>query len=104
MLFKVYARNCTCAKRISEATVDDLKNVIDNVFQQAWENDLIDILSDEDEDEIDIKKEDSAYSKIWAYWEENKEISAGDFAIVEKESFYDVKVPNVYYGDAFSIF
>lgn len=104
MLFKVYARNCTCAKRISEATVDDLKNVIDDVFQQAWENDLIDILSDEDEDEIDIKKEESAYNKIWAYWEENKEISAGDFAIVEKESFYDVKVPNVYYGDAFSIF
>lgn len=104
MLFKVYARNCSCAKRISEVTEKDLRNVIDDVLDLALEHGILDITSNNDPDEIDDVKEQQAYKKIWDYWNEYKHISAGDYEIVEKESIFDVQVPNVCYGDDSIIF
>jgi hypothetical protein len=103
MLYKVYAQNCVCAKRISKATEDDLNHVIDRVYDRASEAGLINDMT-EDGEEIDFDKMEKYYDQIRAYFDKNKNISAGDYMIVDVESMDDITIPNACYGDESFIF
>lgn len=103
MLYKVYAQNCRAAKRISKATEDDLNHVIDRVYDRASEAGLINDMT-EDGEEIDYDKMEKYYDQIRAYFDKNKNISAGDYMIVDVESMDDITIPNACYGDESFIF
>lgn len=103
MLYKVYAQNCRAAKRISKATEDDLNHVIDRVYDRASEAGLINDMT-EDGEEIDYDKMEKYYDQIRAYFDKNKNISAGDYMIVDVESMDDIAIPNACYGDESFIF
>lgn len=109
MLFKVWAQNCVRPKgmRIIEVFESDLKQEFDKIFDEACDIKLIDpFVYDEDGDmvQVDDEKTSEAYSKIEAYWNKNKEISSGDYMIIEAESKFDIEIPNVCYGDTSIIF
>lgn len=103
MLYKVYAQNCRVAKRISKATQEDLNKVVDEVYNSASESGLIDDMT-EDGEEIDVDKMDAYYNQIWAYWEKNKSLSAGDYMIIDVDDYNDICIPNACFGDEGLIF
>jgi len=70
MLYKVYAKNCVCAKRIQEATQKDLDEVITKVYDRALEAEYIDDLA-EDGEEIDQDKVEKHLDMISEYFKKN---------------------------------
>ena len=104
MLFKVYAQNVTrpIGMRIMEVGKDELKKCLEEIFNEANDNEWIDILTDEDE--VDDAKIDEAYHAIEKYWDTHHCISPGDYMIVEVENREDIEIPNVCYSDTSIIF
>ncbi len=104
MLFKVYAQNIVrpAGMRIMEADESDLKECFEEIFNEASNNELINILNDEEE--VDDSKVDEAYRAIEKFWDSHHCISSGDYMIIEVESREEINIPSSCGNDAGIIF
>ena len=104
MLFKVYAQDITrpAGMRIMEADESDLKGCFEEIFDEANNNEWINILNDEEE--VDDSKVDEAYHAIEQYWDTHHCISPGDYMIIEVESREEINIPGSCASDASFIF
>ena len=100
MLFKVWP-NCVTrpkGKRIEEVDQRALDEAINEVLDDAIEDDMVDIVRDSDPTEVDDNKISKALDKIRAWWKKWKDLSLGDYMIVEKDSIDEVQIPDISWG------
>ena len=95
MLFRVWANCSGRRKKIEEIDQRDLDEAVNEVFDDAMENDMIDIFRDNDPNETDYTKMKKAFDKIWDWWEDTQFLYVGDYMIVEKDSIDEVHIPDM---------
>ena len=106
MLFKVWP-NCVTrpkGKRIEEVDQRALDEAINEVLDEAIKDDMVDIVRDSNPTEVDDNKISKALDKIRAWWEKGKDLSLGDYMIVEKDSIDEVQIPDMCGFDSLLIF
>lgn len=94
-LYKVYANCCRVPKHIQEVDEGALKNAMDEIFDQALEEGLLDDVIDEETGELDYEKESDAYKEIEEAFEEDGFLIAGDYEIVKAYGPGCITIPNV---------